>query len=76
MGQVIGFERFVRLIRCWYQVEAMLNIRMADHVKYHAGTTIEWCGNRFLTTLGESFVRNDGTEVPWTSHSSDMTIWY
>ena len=30
MGQVIGFERFVRLIKCWYQVESVLNIRMAD----------------------------------------------
>ena len=56
MGVVIGFQRFVRLITCWYQVESVLNIRMADHVKYHAGTSIEWCGNRFLTTLGADVI--------------------
>ena len=56
VGLVIGCERFVRLITCWYQIESMLNIRMAEPIKYYAGTSIEWCGNRFLVTLGADVI--------------------
>ena len=56
IGLVVGFERFVRLITCWYQVESMLNIRMAEPLKYHAGTSVEWCGNRILATIGADVI--------------------
>ena len=38
------------------QVESMLNIRMAEPLKYHAGTSVEWCGNRILATIGADVI--------------------
>ena len=57
MGQVIGFERFVRLIKCWYQVESVLNIRRGSAKSGNVGSYFETAG--LLSTVRPCAVKFD-----------------
>ena len=53
IGLVVGFERW-RLITG--TKSSRCSSRAAEPLKYHAGTSVEWYGNRILATIGADVI--------------------